>query len=162
MTTQRTRRKTRVGIIVSDKMDKTRVVAVHWSRNHRLYKRAMRRVTKFKARDEENSTREGDTVRIVETRRLSRDIRWRITEILSRGEVVEIRPKEVGETLIEEIKQIAAPVRPPEAEAEPVEAAEEEAPEAKAEAEPVEAAEEEAPEAKAEAEPVEAAEAEAP
>jgi small subunit ribosomal protein S17 len=104
-TQQRGRRKARVGVVVSDKMDKTRVVAVRWSMEHPLYKRPVRKVTRFKAHDGDNATRTGDTVRIVETRPLSKDKRWRITDILVKGEAVEIAPAEVGASIEEEFGQ---------------------------------------------------------
>jgi len=72
--------------VVSDKMDKTVVVAVESYRPHPLYKRAVRRIKKFKAHDEQNACRTGDVVRIEETRPLSKDKRWRVVEILSKGE----------------------------------------------------------------------------
>ena len=72
--------------MVSDKMDKTVVVAVESYRPHPLYKRAVRRIKKFKAHDEQNACRTGDVVRIEETRPLSKDKRWRVVEILSKGE----------------------------------------------------------------------------
>ena len=106
MAKERGRRKVRVGAVVSDKMDKTRVVAVPWSQRHRVYGRAIRRLSKFKVHDEENATREGDQVRIVETRPLSKDKRWRILEILARGEQVDIAPEEVDATLVEEMEQL--------------------------------------------------------
>ncbi|MFZ5590516.1 MAG: 30S ribosomal protein S17 [Desulfurispora sp.] len=79
-------RKTRVGRVVSDKMDKTVVVAVETLVSHPLYKRTMRRTKKFKAHDEQNSCRIGDKVKIMETRPLSKDKRWRVVEILERAE----------------------------------------------------------------------------
>lgn len=81
----RGQRKTRVGVVVSDKMNKTVVVAVETMVRHPLYKRTLRRTKKFKAHDETNSCRVGDTVRIMETRPLSKEKRWRVTEILSRA-----------------------------------------------------------------------------
>ncbi|HHW39841.1 MAG TPA: 30S ribosomal protein S17 [Syntrophomonadaceae bacterium] len=81
----RAQRKTRVGVVVSDKMDKTVVVAVETMVRHPLYKRTIRRTKKFKAHDETNSCRVGDTVRIMETRPLSREKRWRVAEIISRA-----------------------------------------------------------------------------
>lgn len=99
---QRGKRKVRIGIVVSDKMDKTRVVAVHWTQAHPLYQRRVRRITKFKAHDATNASHEGDTVRIVETRPLSRDKRWRIMEVIARGERVEVKPQEIDTALIEE------------------------------------------------------------
>ncbi|WP_041274368.1 30S ribosomal protein S17 [Desulforamulus reducens] len=82
----RNMRKTRQGKVVSDKMDKTIVVAVEDRVRHPLYNRTIRKTTKFKAHDEENSCRIGDTVRIMETRPLSKDKRWRVIDILERAE----------------------------------------------------------------------------
>jgi len=79
-------RKTRVGTVVSDKMNKTVVVAVERKVHHPLYKREMRRTTKFKVHDENNECREGDVVRIMETRPLSRHKRWRVVEIIRRAQ----------------------------------------------------------------------------
>ena len=79
------RRKTKQGRVVSNKMDKTVVVAVEFYRPHPLYKRAVRRIKKFKAHDEQNTCRIGDVVRIEETRPLSKEKRWRVVEILSKG-----------------------------------------------------------------------------
>lgn len=81
-------RKTRIGRVVSDKMDKTVVVAVETLVRHPLYQRTVRHTKKFKAHDEENTCRIGDKVKIMETRPLSKDKRWRITEILERGEQI--------------------------------------------------------------------------
>jgi small subunit ribosomal protein S17 len=78
--------KVRIGRVVSDKMDKTVVVAVERLVAHPLYKRRIRRTKKFKAHDEHNACRTGDTVKIVETRPLSKEKRWRVVEILSRAE----------------------------------------------------------------------------
>jgi len=77
------RRKTKIGRVVSDKMDKTVVVAVESYRPHPLYKRAVRRIKKFKAHDEQNTCKIGDVVRIEETRPLSKEKRWRVLEIIS-------------------------------------------------------------------------------
>ncbi len=82
----RAKRKQRQGVVVSDKMDKTVVVAVESFVVHPLYGKRMRRTTKFKAHDADNSCRTGDTVRIVETRPLSREKRWRVAEIIQRAE----------------------------------------------------------------------------
>lgn len=82
----RNMRKIRQGKVVSDKMEKTIVVAVEDRVRHPLYNRTIRKTTKFKAHDEENSCRIGDTVRIMETRPLSKDKRWRLIEILERAE----------------------------------------------------------------------------
>ena len=77
--------KTRVGLVVSDKMSKTRVVAVERSFRHARYERVIKRTTRFKAHDERNEAHVGDRVLIVETRPLSKDKRWRIKEILERA-----------------------------------------------------------------------------
>jgi len=90
-----TRRKTRVGHVVSDGMDKTVVVAVETPKHHPLYKKTIRRVVKYKAHDEKNKCRQGDLVRIVETRPLSRQKRWRVAEVITRGTVIEVKPEEV-------------------------------------------------------------------
>ena len=78
-------RKTKVGRVVSDKMDKTIVVSVERLTRHPLYKRVVRASSKFAAHDELNSARVGDTVRIEESRPLSRTKRWRLVEVISRG-----------------------------------------------------------------------------
>src|SRR6188508_1013483 len=79
------KRKTKVGRVVSDKMDKTIVVSVERLTRHRLYKRVIRLTTKFKAHDERNEARVGDTVRIEESRPLSATKRWRLVEIVERA-----------------------------------------------------------------------------
>jgi small subunit ribosomal protein S17 len=80
-----TKRKAKVGRVVSDKMDKTIVVSVERLARHRLYKRVIRLTTKFKAHDERNEARVGDTVRIEESRPLSATKRWRLIEIVERA-----------------------------------------------------------------------------
>ncbi len=85
MTEDRNRRKTREGLVVSDKMEKTVVVAVQRISRHPLYQRVIRRTKKFKAHDEQNECKVGDRVRIMETRPLSREKRWRVAEILERA-----------------------------------------------------------------------------
>ena len=80
-----TLRKERVGIVVSDKMDKTVVVAVRDNRKHPLYKKTILRTTRFKAHDENNECGVGDKVRIVETRKLSKDKNWRVAEIIEKA-----------------------------------------------------------------------------
>lgn len=78
-------RKVRTGLVVSDKMDKTIVVEVTEMVKHPLYKKYTRRSVRFKAHDEENTCREGDTVKIMETRPLSKDKRWRLLSIVERA-----------------------------------------------------------------------------
>jgi small subunit ribosomal protein S17 len=99
-TDERGRRQQKVGRVTSDKMQKTIVVAVESLKRDRIYKRTYKYTTKFKAHDEENSARIGDTVRIEETRPLSKDKRWRLVEILQRA--VQVRP-------VEEVVQDLAP-----------------------------------------------------
>ncbi len=84
-TTPRSARKTRTGIVVSDKMQKTVVVAIERRVPHPVYGKMMTRTTRLKAHDEENSVKTGDTVRIMETRPLSKDKRWRVVEIVERA-----------------------------------------------------------------------------
>jgi len=88
--------KTRIGCVVSNKMDKTVVVTVETSRHHPLYKKIIKRTVKYKAHDENNKCGLGDIVRIVETRPLSRHKRWRVAEIITKREVVEIQPREIS------------------------------------------------------------------
>lgn len=78
-------RKTRVGTVVSDKMDKTIVVLVEDRKTHPLYKKIIRVSTKYKAHDENNECHEGDRVRIMETRPLSKDKRWRLFEVIEKA-----------------------------------------------------------------------------
>ncbi|MBO9313290.1 MAG: 30S ribosomal protein S17 [Chloroflexus sp.] len=86
MTAEQKRKTTKVGRVVSDKMDKTVVVAVDYLKPHPLYRKIIRRTKKFHAHDEHNECKVGDTVRIEETRPLSRTKRWRVVEIVKRGE----------------------------------------------------------------------------
>ena len=85
MTENRAFRKTRIGQVVSDKMDKTIVVAIEDSVQHPLYKKTMKRTYKLKAHDENNECRIGDTVKVMETRPLSKDKRWRLVEIMEKA-----------------------------------------------------------------------------
>ncbi len=82
---ERNLRKTRVGIVVSDKMDKTIVVAIKDNVRHPLYKKIVKRTYKLKAHDEENTANVGDTVKVMETRPLSKDKRWRLVEVMERA-----------------------------------------------------------------------------
>ena len=75
-----------MGRVVSDRMDKTVVVAVEWRQRHPLYGKSVKRVTKFHAHDEENRCKMGDVVNIMETRPLSRTKRWRVTSVLTAGD----------------------------------------------------------------------------
>ncbi len=82
---ERGNRKVREGRVVSDKMDKTIVVAVETFVRHPLYGKSVKKTTKFKAHDEENQCRIGDRVKIMETRPLSKDKRWRLIEIVEKA-----------------------------------------------------------------------------
>ena len=82
MEIERNLRKTRIGVVTSDKMEKTIVVSVETLVEHPLYKKRIKRTTKFKAHDEQNQCKVGDKVRIAETRPLSKDKRWRVVEIV--------------------------------------------------------------------------------
>jgi small subunit ribosomal protein S17 len=79
-------RKVRVGMVVSDKMDKTIVVAVKSRTKHPLYGKIINTTTKFKAHDEQNECKVGDKVRIMETRPLSKEKRWRVVEVVERAQ----------------------------------------------------------------------------
>jgi len=85
-------RKVKEGLVVGDKMDKTVVVAVETWKVHPLYKKGMRVTKKYKAHDKDNACKVGDKVKIMETRPLSRDKRWRVVEIMSKREVAETKP----------------------------------------------------------------------
>jgi len=87
-------RKIREGLVVSGRMDKTVVVAVEIKKVHPLYKKAIRVTKKYKAHDENNACKIGDKVKIVETRPLSKEKRWRVTEIISKKELTEARQEE--------------------------------------------------------------------
>lgn len=91
----RENRKVRVGRVVSNKMQKTVVVAVESHQSHPLYKRRLRRIARFKAHDEQDQCQIGDLVRIVECRPVSKEKHWEVVEILSREKVAEIQPGEI-------------------------------------------------------------------
>jgi len=104
---ERGRRKTLVGIVVSNKMDKTAVVAVERRVRHPLYKKIVRRTKRYKAHDAANSSNLGDVVRIAETRPLSKEKRWRIAQVLVKGNVAEVAPRDIG--VPEEAMAVATP-----------------------------------------------------
>ena len=83
------RQNTKVGVVISDKMEKTRTIAVQRSIRHPFYKKIIRRTSTFHAHDEKNVSRAGDTVKIVETRPLSKLKRWRLVEVLNKARVTE-------------------------------------------------------------------------
>ena len=109
-TTVQAKRKTKVGRVVSDRMDKTIVVSVERLARHPLYKRVIRLTSKFKAHDEENVARIGDTVLIEESRPLSATKRWRLVEVLSRAG--ENRPAEIVAEEAETSEAIHAAAHP--------------------------------------------------
>ncbi|MGE5613425.1 MAG: 30S ribosomal protein S17 [Bacillota bacterium] len=82
---ERALRKTRIGKVVSDKMDKTIVVAIETSVKHPLYKKIIKRTYKLKAHDEKNECKVGDKVKVMETRPLSKEKRWRLVEIIEKA-----------------------------------------------------------------------------
>ncbi len=90
-----TKRKIRIGRVVSNKMDKTVVVAVEKTKHHPLFGKTMKRLVKYKAHDAQNECGEGDIVKIIETRPLSREKRWRVAEIITTKRVVEVKPGEI-------------------------------------------------------------------
>jgi len=91
-----TKRKTRIGRVVSNKMDKTVIVAVETAKHHRLYKKTIKKAVKHTAHDAKNECGEGDIVRIIETRPLSKEKRWRVAEIITRKELAEVQPGEIS------------------------------------------------------------------
>lgn len=159
-------RKVRVGAVVRTNQDKTAIVEMVWKQRHRLYRKQMRRVARFYVHDPENQCRLGDTVRIEETRRISKNKHWRLMEILERKQIAEVRPIDVETDVSLEMTQprvLAAEVRAEAAASEAVneepageepEAAEEEIEEGTvAEEEPEEEAAEQPEEEPAEEEP---------
>jgi small subunit ribosomal protein S17 len=88
--------KERTGRVISDKMAKTVVVEVEVTEKHPLYDKNMNKSVKYKVHDENKVSKVGDTVRIVETRPLSHDKRWRVAEVINKSEVIEVKPTEVA------------------------------------------------------------------
>jgi len=110
----RSMRKVRVGAVVRTNQDKTAIVEMVWKQRHRLYRKQMRRVARFYIHDPENQCRLGDTVRIEETRRISKNKHWRLMEILERKQIAEVRPIDVETDVSLEMTQprvLAAEVR---------------------------------------------------
>ncbi len=102
------RRKIRLGRVIGNKMDKTTVVAVETFRHHPIYKKTVRRVVRYKAHDEKNECSLGDRVRIMETRPLSKEKRWRVAEIITRAAQIEVRPEEIEVQPEEEVSEPTA------------------------------------------------------
>jgi small subunit ribosomal protein S17 len=134
-----TQEKAQVGTVVSTKMDKTVVVRIDRQKRHRLYGKTIRTTHRYKAHDENNECSLGDIVRISETRPLSKEKRWRVMEIITKGDVAEVAPRDIGARIIEETLEAAAAEeaarKPAEAPAEVPAAEAEPAAEASAEAE---------------------------
>ena len=84
---ERNLRKTMIGTVISDKMDKTIVVAVETSVRHNVYGKTVKRTYKLKAHDEENACKKGDKVKVMETRPLSKDKRWRLVEVMEKADI---------------------------------------------------------------------------
>ena len=95
MKNMETKHKTRIGRVVSNKMDKTVVVIVETTKHHPLYKKTVKRAVRYKAHDAQNECGEGDIVRIVETRPLSKEKRWRVADIVIKKEAVVVKPEEI-------------------------------------------------------------------
>ncbi len=100
--------KLQLGTVVSNKMDKTVVVRIDRHARHRLYGKTIRVTRRYKAHDENNECRLGDIVKISETRPLSRDKRWRVVEVVVKGDVAEVAPTEIGSSLAGEIRAAQA------------------------------------------------------
>ena len=90
------RRKVKVGTVVSEKMDKTIVVSTQWRQPHRLYKKNVRKWSRFMAHDENNECTLGDTVAIVETRPMSKVKRWKVARIIQKSDLADIQPGEIA------------------------------------------------------------------
>ena len=90
------RRKIKIGKVVSDKMDKTLVVSVEWRAPHRIYKKNVRKWSRFKVHDEENIGNLGDTVLITESKPYSKTKKWKLSEILQKGDVADLQPSDIA------------------------------------------------------------------
>ncbi len=104
--------KCKVGQVLSNKMDKTLVVLVESHRNHPLYKKTIRKVKRYKVHDEKNECKMGDTVKIVETRPLSKEKRWRVSEIIIKAAAIDVKPEEIATPeVLTETKPVVAEVK---------------------------------------------------
>ena len=143
-------RKQRVGVVVSDKSDRTIVVVVERATRHRLYTKVIRRTKKYHVHDPENSATMGDLVRIEECRPISKTKRWRLTAVLTEREVATVAPEAIDQTLVSDVQRTAARAAAEEAVDEAVEGDAPAAAEAPAQEEPAaEAPAQEAPAAEA-------------
>jgi small subunit ribosomal protein S17 len=101
--------KSKIGQVSSNKMDKTLVVLVESHRNHPLYKKTIKKVKRYKVHDENNECKIGDTVKIVETRPLSKEKRWRVSEIIIKAAAIEVKPDEIATpSVLTETKSVIA------------------------------------------------------
>jgi small subunit ribosomal protein S17 len=89
------KRKIRIGTVISSKMDQTVVVSIEKLTHHKLYRKTIKHIVKYKAHNKNNESKEGDIVKIIETRPLSKEKRWRVAQIVKKGESVEVKPVEV-------------------------------------------------------------------
>ena len=143
-------RKRRVGVVVSDKSDRTIVVVVERATRHRLYNKVIRRTKKYHVHDPENSATMGDLVRIEECRPISKTKHWRLTAVLTEREVATVAPEAIDQTLVSDVQRTAARAAAEEAVDEAVEGDAPAAAEAPAQEEPAaEAPAQEAPAAEA-------------
>ena len=101
-------RKRRVGVVVSDKSDRTIVVVVERATRHRLYNKVIRRTKKYHVHDPENSATMGDLVRIEECRPISKTKHWRLTAVLTEREVATVAPEAIDQTLVSDVQRTAA------------------------------------------------------
>ena len=101
----RSMRKVRVGAVVRTNQDKTAIVEMVWKQRHRIYRKQMRRVARFYVHDPENQCRLGDTVRVEETRPISKNKHWRLIEILDRRQVADVRPMDLEADVGQDITQ---------------------------------------------------------
>ena len=95
------RRKVKVGTVISEQMDKTVVVSTQWRQPHRLYKKNVRKWSRFMAHDENNECTLGDTVEIVETRPTSKNKRWKVARIIQKSDLADIQPDEISAVVAE-------------------------------------------------------------
>jgi small subunit ribosomal protein S17 len=89
------KRKSRIGKVIGDKMNKTVIVAINTPWRHPIYNKTVRRVVKYYVHDEKKLSKTGDTVKIIETRPLSKLKRWRVAEVMIKAEVADIKPSEI-------------------------------------------------------------------
>jgi len=147
---QAVNRKSRVGVVVSDKNDQTVVVEVERAARHRLYRKVLRKTKKYHVHDPENQATRGDLVRIEECRPISKLKRFRLVEVMTERAVAEVAPESIGQEIVEEVQRSAARAAAEEAEAAEA-AGETPSAEASAETTEAEAAEEASDEATEEA-----------